>query len=177
MREYTRSQTIVANLPYGAMVVLGTATIAFACGFSARALVAAGGYFAYGIIGALWVMAFVCPYCAHYATRECPCGYGIMSASLVAKGDRISFPEKFRRHIPVIIPLWLIPVAFGGIAAWYSFSWWLIVLISGFVIESWVILPIVSRSHACVGCPQEASCPWMARGARQEANGNPGVRC
>ena len=167
MRKYTTSEIVVANIPYASMVILGTATISCGYGLSAWAIVGAGSYLAYGVIGAIWVMAFICPYCAYYATRGCPCGYGMISARIVTKGDRTCFPEKFRRHIPVIVPLWLIPVACGGLTVWHSFSWWLVGLISAFVIESWIILPVVSRNHACVGCPQEDSCPWMGKGIHQ----------
>jgi hypothetical protein len=68
----------------------------------------------------------------------------------------------------VIVPLWLIPVVCGGIALWISFSWRLASLISVFIIESWIILPIVSVKHGCVDCPQKDSCPWMARGMKRE---------
>ena len=79
MREYSHAQILVANTPYVVMVVLGTLTIAYAYEFSPGMLVGAGCYLAYGIIGALWIMAFVCPYCAYFATRSCPCGYGMIS--------------------------------------------------------------------------------------------------
>ncbi|MCK4646613.1 MAG: hypothetical protein KAU46_10195 [Candidatus Aminicenantes bacterium] len=83
------------------------------------------------------------------------------------KGNRDRFAKKFRRHIPMIVPLWIIPVACGGIGLWHSFSWWLLGLVSAFVIESCFILPIVSRKHGCVECPQKDQCPWMARGSQQ----------
>jgi hypothetical protein len=159
MREYTNAQTLVANIPYAGMVLLGTATIACGYGFSAGAL--AGAYLAYGILGAIWIMIFVCPYCGYYATRGCPCGYAMLSARIVAKGNRTCFAEKFRRHIPVIVPLWLIPALCGGIAAWRAFSWWRVGLVAAFAVESWIILPLVSKKHGCVDCPQKASCPWM----------------
>lgn len=163
MREYTTSQTVIANVPYVGMIVLGTATIAAGFGFSPLALAGAGIYLAYGVIGAIWIMVFVCPYCGYYATRECPCGYGMLSARIAGKGDHACFSEKFRRHIPVIVPLWLVPVVFGGIALYGSSSWWLVCLIAVFVVESCVVLPLVSKKHGCVECPQKDSCPWMGK--------------
>ncbi len=166
MREYTKQETISANIPYAAMLLIGAVTIAYAYGFSPSALAGAVSYLAYGIAGAFWIIIFVCPYCAHYSTSRCPCGYGTISARIMKGGDRDCFAEKFRRHIPVIVPLWIIPVACGGLALWSSFSWRLVGLVSVFVVESCIILPIVSRKHCCVDCPQKNDCPWMARGSR-----------
>jgi len=170
MREYTRLQTIIANIPYAAMVLLGAATIASGFGFSPWALAGGGAYLAYGIAGAFWIMIFVCPYCAYHATRGCPCGYGTVSARLVKKGvtegKNDCFPAKFKRHIPVIVPLWLIPVVCGAPALWHSPSWWHIGLISAFAIDSYIVLPLLSRKHSCADCPQRDDCPWMARGAQ-----------
>ena len=173
MRGYSKLETTFANIPYVAMILMGSVTIAHAYAFSASGLAGAGCYLAYGIAGAFWIMIFVCPYCLYYATTGCPCGYGMISARIVKKGDRDCFAEKFRRHMPVIIPLWIIPVACGGIGLWRSFSCWLVGLVSAFVIESCVILPLISRKHGCVECPQKDECPWMAKGAQggQQSHG------
>jgi hypothetical protein len=166
MREYSPSETLIANLPYAGMLLLGAITIAASYAFSAWALLCAGGYLVYGILGALWIMIFVCPYCGYYATRTCPCGYGMVAARIAARGDRTCFAEKFRRHIPVIVPLWIVPVACGGLALRHSFSGWLAGLIAAFVVESWVILPLASKQHGCADCPQKDACPWMGSGRR-----------
>ena len=172
MREYSRFETAIANVPYGAMILLGTVTITYAYAFSGCGLAGAGGYLAYGVVGALWIMIFVCPYCRYYATTGCPCGYGTISARIVKKGDPDCFAEKFRRHLPVIVPLWIIPVAGGGIGLRRSFSYWLVGLVLAFVIESCVILPLVSRKHGCVECPQKDECPWMAKRAQGAQSGS-----
>ena len=175
MREYTKSETTVANIPYAAMILLGAVTIAYAYGFTSQAIAWAAAYFAYGIAGAFWIMVFVCPYCAFYATKGCPCGYGTISARIVKKADHDCFAVKFKRHIPVIVPLWIIPVICGGIPLWSSFSWPLAVLVLVFVVDSWIILPLVSKKHGCVDCPQKDDCPWMAEGtqdAQQESEGD-----
>jgi len=163
MRKYSNFETAIANIPYIAMILIGSLTIVSVHAFSTYGFLGAGAYLAYGVVGALWIMIFVCPYCLYYATRGCPCGYGVISAVLVKKGNRNCFSEKFKRHIPVIVPLWIIPVAYGVIGLWRSFSWWLLSLVLVFVIESCVILPIVSRKHGCVECPQKDQCPWMGK--------------
>jgi hypothetical protein len=161
MREYGRREVLVANIPYAAMVLLGALTILFAFGFSAWAVGGAALYAAYGLAGPFWIMAFVCPYCAYYGTTGCPCGYGVVAARLVQKGDHDCFAQKFKRHIPVIVPLWLLPVGFGVWAASHAFAWSLVGLVVLFVVNSYVVLPLVSRRHSCTDCPQASDCPWM----------------
>jgi hypothetical protein len=163
MQEYTKLETIIANIPYAGMVILGMVTTAYAFVFSASGLSLAGLYLIYGIVGAVWIMIFVCPFCLYYDTKACPCGYGVISARIAKKGDRDCFSEKFKRHIPVIVPLWIFPVVMGGIGLRRSFSWWLVALVAIFIIESWIILPLVSRKHGCIECPQKEQCPWMGK--------------
>jgi len=109
MYQYSHLQMFANNLPYMVMTVLG-ATV-FLVGFQAPQWkwVAAGLYVAYGVAGAFWIMAFLCPFCAHYDTSSCPCGYGWIAAKLRPKKDSGRFREKLRKHIPVIVPLWFIP--------------------------------------------------------------------
>jgi hypothetical protein len=162
MREYTDTQTLTANLPYAAMVVMGSIIIASSYRFSAGALAGAFAFLAYGIAGAVWVMVFICRHCDFYGTRGCPCGYGMWAAKLVRKAERECFATKFKRHIPVIVPLWLIPPACGGMALWRGYSNSLAVLLALFALDAFVLLPLVSRRHSCTECPQKDGCPWMA---------------
>jgi hypothetical protein len=81
-QDYTHLQEFIDNLPYIFMTILG----------------------------ALVFIIFVCPYCHFYDTRACPCGYGQISIKLRKVRDQSRFNEKFKKHIPVIIPLWIIPV-------------------------------------------------------------------
>ena len=163
-REYTGLETLVANLPYMVMVVLGAGTIAVAFDGAPWAFVGAAGYFVYGVVGAFWIMVFMCPSCAYYGTRECPCGYGMISAKLARQRDLACFSAKFKIHIPVIVPIWLIPAVCGGVVLYHSFSWTVVVLVVVFVVNSYVILPLVAKRHSCADCPQKEDCPWMATG-------------
>jgi hypothetical protein len=56
MREYTRVQTVVANLPYVGMVLTGTGILFYSFEPSTWSLIAAACYFLYGIAGAFWIM-------------------------------------------------------------------------------------------------------------------------
>lgn len=162
MREYTNRETTAANLPYAAMILLGAATVAAGLRGTPWAMAGALAYLICGVGGAVWIMAFVCPYCVYFGTRGCPCGYGTVSARLVKKGDRECFARQFKRHIPVIVPLWLIPLAAGVLALSHSFTWWLLALTAAFVLNSYVLLPLLAKRHSCAECPQRDACPWMA---------------
>lgn len=162
MRRYSQVQVFVNNLPYVLMTVLGSAVLAVALWATPWTWAAAGGYLAYGVAGAFWIMIFVCPHCGYYGPAQtCPCGYGQISARLRRKGDVECFSKKFKRHIPVIVPLWFIPPVAGGVIAAYRFSWLLVGLIAAFAVDAFVILPLFSRMHGCAECPQKDDCPWM----------------
>lgn len=161
-RQYSHAQELVNNLPYAVMIALGTAIFLTSFENSVWKWIAAGAYLAYGVMGALWIIVFVCPYCRYWNTRACPCGYGHVAARLRGKKDYDRFKEKFRRHIPVIVPLWFIPVLAAAFIPEHSFSWPVLVLLAVFALDAFVILPLFSRKHGCVECPQRDLCPWMA---------------
>jgi hypothetical protein len=83
----------------------------------------------------------------------------MISSRIIKKADQEFFAEKFKRHIPVIVPLWIIPITYGAIGLIYSFSLWMAGLVLAFVVDSCIILPLVSRKHGCVECPQKEQCP------------------
>jgi len=161
IREYSFAQELVNNIPYRAMTVLGTAV--FAVGFrnSAWILVAASAYLAYGAVGAFWIIIFVCPYCRYWNSRSCPCGYGCISGWFRDKSPVECFDEKFKKHIPVIVPLWSIPLFAGLPVVVYRFSWMLLVLLVIFSLDTFVILPLVSTKHGCKECPRKNLCLWI----------------
>lgn len=163
-REHSAFSIALGNLPYAVMILLGVSITAEGLKSFSWGPIAALAYLAYGVLGSLWIILFLCPYCLIYGERSCPCGYGILSAKLRPKGDTRLFSRKFRRHIPAIVPLWIIPPLVGGIfLASHSFSWPLAILVAVFVIHSFLVLPLVSKSHGCKRCPQRADCPWMKR--------------
>lgn len=163
MRLYSKTETWLANLPYIIMVCTGAAVLVLGGNNQTWARAAAGVYALYGIAGALWTMIFICPYCAYYGTRGCPCGYGMLATKLVEKAQHECFAEQFRKHIPVIVPLWFIPALAGGWMLWRQFDSTLAVLLGVFVVDAFVILPLFSRRHGCSECPQKDSCPWMGK--------------
>ena len=167
-RVYSQVQVLINNVPYAIMTALGGAIILSGFGQSIWGRVGAAAYVLYGIVGALWIMVFVCPFCHYWNTRACPCGYGQIAARLREKKDGDRFAEKFKKHIPVIVPLWIIPVVAGAFALYRDFSWPLLVLLVGFGVDAFGILPLLSRKHGCADCPQKETCPWM--GGKTEAS-------
>lgn len=162
-RGYSYAQQIVNNLPYAAMVLLGGAV--FVVGFAnpVWGWICASAYVIYGVAGAFWIMIFMCPYCRRWNTMSCPCGYGLIAARFRQKRDSSFFRDKFKKHIPVIVPLWLIPILVGVPLAVRSFSWPMIVLLVVFALVAFIVLPLFSKSHGCANCPEKNSCPWMGR--------------
>ena len=163
-REYTHLQELVDNLPYILMGLCGSALFLAGFGLSPLGWLVAGSYLAYCAAGALWIIVFVCPYCQHSGTHACPCGYGQLSAKLVPKRQQNGFAGQFRKHIPVIVPLWVIPVIAGIVFYLQHRSQRILVLLIVFVIDAFVLLPLVSKLYGCGHCPQKADCPWMAKG-------------
>jgi hypothetical protein len=157
----TARQAWIDNLPYMAMIAIGAAIFSISIGATAWRWGLVVGYVAYGALGAVWIMFFVCPWCHFYDTNLCPCGYGRIAARLRAKKDGDDFARRFRRHIPAIVPLWFLPPLAGVIALCFSFSWILLVLLVAFAVNSYVILPLLSKHYGCAQCPQKETCPWM----------------
>ncbi|OHD67082.1 MAG: hypothetical protein A2096_03475 [Spirochaetes bacterium GWF1_41_5] len=163
MKKYSKTEVLIANIPYAVMILIGTIIILAGFPFSFWQLGGAAFYTVYGILGSFWIMIFVCPYCAYYNTDGCPCGYGIISARFVKKGEKNCFSEKFQRHIPVIVMLWIIPAAAGIYSLISAWSWSVFIFTAAFVINSYIVLPLVSRKHSCSDCPQKDECPWMRK--------------
>jgi len=156
-----RRRAWVDNLPYMVMIVLGAAIIWWGAGPAIWRWILTVGYVAYGALGAVWIMFFVCPWCHFYDTDLCPCGYGRIAARLRSKQDGDSFAQRFKRHIPVIVPLWFLPLIAGGIAIYQEFSWLMPSLLAAFVINSHILLPLLAKHYGCNSCSQKETCPWM----------------
>ncbi len=160
-QDHTHLQEFIDNLPYILMTVLGALVFVIGSDAPTAKWLFAGLYVFYGVAGALWIIIFVCPYCHFYDTRACPCGYGQISAKLRKVRDQSRFIEKFKKHIPVIFPLWIIPGVAGIIFLFKDFSLSLLVLVVLFAVVAFLILPLLSRKYGCAHCPQKSSCPWM----------------
>ncbi len=162
-RKNTLSGKIFRNLPYKMVILLGAGIFLAGLGASVWGWVCAGLYVLYGLVGSLWIILFLCPYCRRYGSRSCPSGYGLISARLRKRRAYDRFAEKFKKHIPVIVPLWFIPPIAGIIFEVRHFNLPLLVLLVVFAIDAFVVLPMESKKHGCGNCPQRDDCPWMKK--------------
>ncbi len=159
--EVAWQQALIDNIPYALMLALGAWIIQISVATATWSWPAALLYVAYGIVGVLWIMYFMCPYCHFYDTRLCPCGYGKLAVKLRRRQAGSEFARQFRKHIPVIVPLWFIPLLVGAYGLWRQFTWLLLILLAAFAINSFVLLPLLARMYGCAECPQKENCPWM----------------
>ena len=158
---YSRCQVLIDNLPYAALVLLGAAIFAAGISSASWRWIVAALFVLYGVGGAAWIMVFVCPYCHFHGTRGCPCGYGQIAARIRPKRDAALFPRKFRRHIPVLIPLFMLPALAGIVFLARGFTAGMLALTVVYAADAFVLLPLVSRKYGCAHCPQKDACPWM----------------
>src|SRR4030042_608326 len=161
VREYTFFQEFLDNLPYILMVLLGSSVFLFGFHFSFPGFALAIFYILYGVAGAIWIMLFLCPYCHFNGTRPCPCGYGKIAEKWRPKSGENRFSEKFQKQIPIIVPLWIIPSAFGTVFLITDYTLTMLVLMILFTLDAFLVLPLVARFYGCGHCPQKDDCPWM----------------
>lgn len=159
--EYSHLHETIDNIPYFTMTVLGGIILLSALNFSLWGWLVCILFILYGIMGTIWFIIFICPYCHFFDTRACPCGYGQIASKIRPKRNGDLFNKKFKRHIPIIVPLWIVPIIVGGVSLFLDFSIWMLIFIIIFIIDSYVILPLVSRKYGCAHCPQKDTCPWM----------------
>ncbi len=160
-KEAPKLSTIfLENLPYIIMILLGAFIFLFIFNFSQIAWLSAAAYIAYGIIGVFWMASFVCPYCANFGIT-CPSGHGQISAYFKKQKDIQLFAKEFKKNMPVIIPIYAIPVIVGVISFLFNFNYSVLVLIVVFAINSYIVAPEVSKRIACINCVQKEECPWM----------------
>ena len=164
-QEYTHSQEFIDNLPYIVMAVVGSLILILGFKLAILGWIFGVLYIIYCITGTLWIIIFVCPYCQYFDTRSCPCGYGQIAVKFRPKNEENMFMEKFNKHIPVIVPLWLIPVIAGITFLIFEFTLLMFLLTIVFGINSFIVLPLLSRKYGCAHCPQKDDCPWMGKNA------------
>ena len=89
-------------------------------------------YLAYSLISNVLYMAWVCPYCGHYALGPCPAGFHILSARRFKPKLGRTFRGEFRRNLYVMVPGWFVPPLAGLFLLINSFSWSVLVLLVAF---------------------------------------------
>lgn len=114
-------------------------------------------YLLYAVLSNVAYMAWVCPYCGHYALGTCPAGFHILSGRRFKPKPGTTFAREFRRNLWVMIPGWFLP----PIAAIYllvtGLSSLALMLLVVFCVVAFWWLPESSKSH-CEGC-ETVDCP------------------
>jgi cobalamin synthase len=114
-------------------------------------------YLVYSLLSNVFYMAWVCPYCGHYALGTCPAGFHILSARRFKPKPGRTFRSEFQRNLYIMVPGWFVP----PIAALYllvsGFSWSVLALVIVFCVVAFWLLPETSKKH-CEGC-ETVDCP------------------
>jgi hypothetical protein len=147
---------LLDNVPTIILFILGAAII--------YQLTAIGSmiFLFYAVFSVIWFWAKICPYCHHYNTHACPCGYGIISANIFKKQDSKSFKKVFRRNILIVFPNWFVPAAVAIYLLLISYSIKLLILTIAFCVIGFLIIPLISKLVGCKNCEIKDDCPWMS---------------
>jgi hypothetical protein len=155
---YSTARVLLDNVPYIVTVILGALIVRHSWN-----ILPAIAFAIYGAVGTLWFIVFICPHCNFYGTKACPCGYGSISALFVRKRDSDQFEKIFKKNVPVIFPIWIVPVVAGVNGMARSFSPAMLILLVVFMVISYAVLPLLSKKHGCLNCPNRERCPWMGK--------------
>jgi hypothetical protein len=148
---------LLDNLPTLVLIILGTLII------TKISVIGAIGFAGYSIFSIVWFWAKICPFCHHYGTYACPCGYGIISAKLFKKRNDKSFIKVFKRNLGVVFPLWFVPALTATYLLIYRYTGEVLVLTIAFSLVGFVIIPLISKFVGCKNCEIKEDCPWMQK--------------
>jgi hypothetical protein len=152
---------LLDNVPTLLLFLLGFLII------NQASLTGAIAYGIYAISSVVWFWARICPYCHHYDTFACPCGYGVISARIFKRRDSKHFKRVFRRNIVVQFPNWFAPVSVALYMLIKEYSASMLLLTILFSLIGFVIIPVISKQVGCKNCEIKEDCPWMA-GTKKE---------
>jgi hypothetical protein len=115
----------------------------------------------YALFSVVWFWAKICPYCHHYDTLACPCGYGAVSPKLFKRGTEKSFKRVFKRNIWIVVPNWFIPFTIAIYLLITQYTIDILILAISFSLIGFVIIPVISKQVGCKNCEIKEDCPWM----------------
>jgi len=115
----------------------------------------------YAFVSVVWFWARICPYCHHYGTYACPCGYGVISSQLFTRKDSNSFQKVFRRNILIVFPNWFVPLGIAVYLLITDYTVKVLILTIIFSLIGFIIIPLISKLVGCKNCEIKEDCPWM----------------
>lgn len=143
------------NVPTLILFVLGAILIDHVSGIGALI------YFSYTLFSVVWFWAKICPFCHHYGTYTCPCGYGKISAKAFKRRTDMSFKKVFKRNIVIVFPNWFVPLILSIYLLITRYTIETLILTIAFCLIGFVAIPIISRLVGCKNCEIKEDCPWM----------------
>ncbi len=150
---------LLDNIPTLALYILGAALLLPFGKIWAIAL------FMYSLLSIVLFWKRICPYCHHYGTKACPCGYGAISPLFFKSKEATSddFRRIFKRNIIIVFPSWFVPLIAGGYLLISDFNisgLWMFII---FCVIGFIFIPLISKSVGCKNCSIKDECPWMTK--------------
>jgi hypothetical protein len=136
----------------------------FILGFLIISLLSATGavlFLIYAFISVVWFWVRICPYCHHFGTHACPCGYGAISSKLCTRKNSDSFQKVFKRNILVVFPNWFVPLGIAIYLLIKDYTPEVLMLTIIFSLVGFIIIPAISKLVGCKNCDIKEECPWM----------------
>ncbi|MBN2319887.1 MAG: hypothetical protein JXR49_12450 [Acidobacteria bacterium] len=147
---------VLDNAPTAVLFLLGTAII-----WNLHSILSLV-FLAYCCLSIVLFWKLICPWCHHFGTTGCPCGYSRIAARLFKKKTGKEFRRVFRRNIVVVFPCWFLPLAAGIYLLWTDYSRALLFLLLAFCFVGFVLIPAISKFVGCRSCEIKDQCPWMS---------------
>ena len=90
------------NAPTAVMIALGTALLWLTWWPLAAA------FLVYSGLSIVLFWRLICPYCHHYDTRACPCGYGAVAPRFFERRGGLEFRAVFKQRIVIMFPVCIV---------------------------------------------------------------------
>ena len=148
---------ILDNAPTAALFLLGTVLL-----WEASPLLSLL-FFAYCCLSIILFWLFICPWCNHFGTKSCPCGYSRIAAGLFKRKTGRDFDRVFRRNIVVVFPCWFVPLGAGIYLLLTNYSLTLLFLFLAFCLVGFVLVPVISKFAGCRSCGIKDQCLRMSQ--------------
>ena len=170
-REIPTWLVLLDNIPTAVMFLLGAA-ILWQVGWPLSLL-----FLLYCAAAIVLFWGRICPYCHHFGTRACPCGYGMMAKRFFHPKPATpgkDFRSVFRRNIGIMFPCWFVPLVAGIALLFNRSSAPLLTLFVSFCVVGFVLIPMISILVGCRACEIKEDCPWMTKKQKPEGTIRPG---
>ena len=146
---------LLDNIPTLILFVLGTMLV------YQVSIIGAVIFAFYTLFSVVFFWARICPFCHHYNTLACPCGYGIISAKLFKRRQDKSFIKVFKKNLVIVFPNWFVPFAIAIYLLVSRYTDEILILTIAFSLIGFVVIPLISRLVGCKNCEIKEDCPWM----------------